>query len=76
VGGYVISGVWDWNVVIASLPYALGVTSVIFGKHIDKLEMDKEKGIRTLPILLGERVSRYKVVGMMVFQYISVGISF
>jgi 1,4-dihydroxy-2-naphthoate octaprenyltransferase len=31
-GGYfVITGTWDWNVVIASLPYAFGVTTVIFG---------------------------------------------
>ena len=72
-GFYVISGVWDWNVVIASLPYALGVTGVIFGKHIDKFEMDQEKGIHTLPVLLGERVSRYTVIGMIIFQYIFVG---
>ncbi len=74
VGGgyYVINGVWDWNVVIASLPYALGVTGVIFGKHIDKYEMDKEKGIHTLPVLLGERLSRYTVIGMLLLQYILV----
>ncbi len=47
-GYYVITGGWDWNVVIASLPYALGVTGVIFGKHIDKFEMDKAKRIHTL----------------------------
>ena len=36
-GGYfVITGDWSWTVVLASLPYALGVTGVIFGKHIDK----------------------------------------
>jgi 1,4-dihydroxy-2-naphthoate octaprenyltransferase len=35
-GGYfAITGVWSWTVVLASLPYALGVTGVIFGKHID-----------------------------------------
>ena len=72
-GGYfVITGVWDWNVVIASLPYALGVTGVIFGKHIDKYEMDKAKGIHTLPGLLGESLSRYTVIGMLVIQYLSV----
>lgn len=72
-GGYfVITGNWDWNVVIASLPYALGVTGVIFGKHIDKFEMDKAKGIHTLPVLLGESFSRYIVIGMLVFQYLSV----
>jgi 1,4-dihydroxy-2-naphthoate octaprenyltransferase len=72
-GGYfVITGQWDWLIVIASLPYALGVTGVIFGKHIDKYEMDKDRGIHTLPVLLGERASRYTVVGMLVLQYLSV----
>jgi 1,4-dihydroxy-2-naphthoate octaprenyltransferase len=72
-GGYfVITGQWDWTMVIASLPYALGVTGVIFGKHIDKFEMDKSRGIHTLPVLLGERASRYTVLGMLVLQYLSV----
>jgi 1,4-dihydroxy-2-naphthoate polyprenyltransferase len=69
-GYYVITGGWDWNVVIASLPYALGVTGVIFGKHIDKYHVDKEKKIHTLPVLLGEKLSRYTVLGMLVAQYI------
>lgn len=71
-GYYVIAGSWDWNVVIAGLPYALGVTGVIFGKHIDKYEMDKAKKIHTLPVLLGERASRFTVVGMLVLQYLLV----
>ena len=48
-GYYVITGAWDWNVVIASLPYAFGVTGVIFGKQIDKFIADKSKNIYTLP---------------------------
>ncbi len=53
-GGYfVITGHWDWNVVIASLPYALGPTSVLFGKHIDKLPQDAAKNIRTMPVIAG-----------------------
>ncbi len=72
-GGYfVITGNWDWNVVIASLPYALGVTGVIFGKHIDKFEVDKAKKIRTLPVLLGERNSRFAVMAMFGLQYLTV----
>lgn len=71
-GYYVITGQWDWNVVLASMPYALGVTGVIFGKHIDKLEMDKERRIHTLPVLLGEKVSRAVLVGMLILQYLSV----
>ena len=55
-GYYVITGTWEWNVLLASLPYALGVTGVIFGKHIDKFDMDKERGIHTLPVILGEKI--------------------
>ena len=71
-GYYVITGNWSWNVVLASLPYALGVTTVIFGKHIDKYKVDKEKGIHTLPVLLGEGVARYSVVAMTLLQYLLV----
>jgi 1,4-dihydroxy-2-naphthoate octaprenyltransferase len=72
-GGYdVITGVWDWNVVIASLPFALGATTVIFGKHIDKLQEDKAKKIHTLPVILGEKLSRSVAIGMIVLQYLLV----
>ena len=43
---------WVW---LASVPYALVVTTVLIGKHIDKYEQDRARGIRTLPVLLGER---------------------
>jgi 1,4-dihydroxy-2-naphthoate polyprenyltransferase len=68
-GYYVITGRWDWNVVVAGLPYALGATSVIFGKHIDKFDIDKAKGIHTLPVILGERLARSIGIGMMLAQY-------
>ncbi len=70
-GGYfVLTGSWSWTVVLASLPYALGVTGVIFGKHIDKYEMDKERKIHTLPVVIGERTARYILVGMIILQYV------
>lgn len=71
-GYYVIAGSWEWNVILASLPYALGVTGVIFGKHIDKFDMDKERKIHTLPVILGEKLSRYTALGMIFLQYILV----
>jgi 1,4-dihydroxy-2-naphthoate polyprenyltransferase len=72
-GGYfVITGVWSWQVVVASLPYALGTTMVIFGKHIDKLDQDKAKGIHTLPVLLGQNNARMAAIGMMILQYVLV----
>ena len=71
-GYYTITGEWNADVVLAGLPYALGTTAIIFGKHIDKLEADREKGIRTLPVLLGETAARYAVLGTMVLQYLLV----
>jgi 1,4-dihydroxy-2-naphthoate octaprenyltransferase len=68
-GYYVLTHNWDWNVVWASAPYTLGVTTVIFGKHIDKIQTDREKNIHTLPVLIGEAASRYTVIAMMILPY-------
>ena len=57
---------WAW---IASLPYAILVTTVLFGKHIDKIEADKGKGVRTMPVLLGERRARLVAKALMVAFY-------
>ncbi len=43
---------------------------MIFGKHIDKCEGDKAKRIYTLPVILGEGLARYCVMGMMIAQYV------
>jgi 1,4-dihydroxy-2-naphthoate octaprenyltransferase len=57
---------WVW---LASLPYAILVTTVLFGKHIDKIEADAEKGIRTLPVILGEALARRVAQALMVAFY-------
>ncbi len=69
-GYYVLTYYWNWNVVLASLPYVLGVTTVIFGKHIDKIEVDRAKKIHTLPVLIGEKASRYSILAMMILPYL------
>ena len=61
------AGVW-W----AMVPYALVVTTVLFGKHIDKLEVDKAKGIHTLPVLIGAPAAKWANVIMMVGYYVVV----
>jgi 1,4-dihydroxy-2-naphthoate octaprenyltransferase len=55
IGGtyYVTAGSLAPWVFVASLPYAILVTSVLIGKHVDKFEADSAKGINTLPVLLG-----------------------
>ncbi len=75
VGGsyFVITGDWSNEVAFASLAYALGPTAVLFGKHTDKLAFDSEKKIRTLPVLLGESLSRKVTVALLLAQYPVIG---
>jgi 1,4-dihydroxy-2-naphthoate polyprenyltransferase len=69
---YSAVGAVGWNVVLASLPYGLLCTTVLMGKHIDKIPYDEPLGIRTLPVLLGERRARVVTLGMMVGFYVLV----
>src|SRR5437667_12502348 len=73
---------WVW---LASVPYALSVTTVLIGKHIDKYEQDGARGIHTLPVLLGKdfslrlnqgaMVAFYAIVlGLVVSGYLGVGV--
>jgi len=66
---YVITGRVDGTVALAGLPYALGATTVIFGKHIDKIDDDRAKRIHTLPVIVGERAARAAVAAMFLLQY-------
>ncbi len=56
VGGtyLVLAGSVPYYIYLASIPYALLVTTVILGKHIDKRKKDASKKIKTLPVILGE----------------------
>ncbi len=77
IGGtyYVTAGAlpaWVW---LASVPYALAVTTVLIGKHVDKYEQDKARGIHTLPVLLGREFSlRLNQAAMVAFYAIVLGL--
>jgi 1,4-dihydroxy-2-naphthoate octaprenyltransferase len=75
VGGtYYVStgGMWSWEVAVIGLVYALGPTTVLFGKHIDKIIDDRKKKVYTLPVILGEKTARFATIGMWVAQYLMV----
>lgn len=75
VGGtyYVTTGgIWSWPVAIIGLVYALGPTSVLFGKHIDKSAEDRKKRVFTLPVILGEKLSRWTTIVLWLVQYLLV----
>lgn len=56
-------------VLVFSLPYSLLVTSVLFGKHIDKIVPDTALGIRTVPVILGEHLARRVGQVLMILFY-------
>jgi 1,4-dihydroxy-2-naphthoate octaprenyltransferase len=74
VGGtyYAAVGSIPGRVLWISVPYALLVTTVLMGKHIDKIDWDAREGVRTLPVLLGESRSRAVTVALMAGFYVTV----
>ena len=72
VGGlcHIQAAVFDANSLWLGLVVGLGPTLVILGKHADKLDQDREKNIRTLPVLLGEAATRKLMLAMLISQYI------
>ena len=78
-GGYfVITGRWSGDAFLASVPYGLGVASILIGKHIDQRTFDTSQHQHTLPVLLGERgaraLNRTVVVGMYVVAAVAVAV--
>ncbi len=64
-------GELPWQVWLASVPYGLLCTSVLMGKHIDKIPFDEPTGTRTLPVILGEARARVATRGLLVAFYAS-----
>ena len=71
IGGtyLVATGTIPLWVFVFSMPYALLVTAVLFGKHIDKIVPDTALGIRTLPVILGESLARRTGQALMILFY-------
>jgi 1,4-dihydroxy-2-naphthoate octaprenyltransferase len=69
---FVISGYIDEKVIVASFPYGISASLIVFGKHLDKLEEDSKKGVKTLPVILGERKTKILCKVLIFAMYISV----
>jgi 1,4-dihydroxy-2-naphthoate octaprenyltransferase len=74
VGGvyYAASDTIPGAVLLASLPYALLCTTVLMGKHIDKIAWDAPDGTHTLPVVMGEAAARRLTQAMFVAFYVSI----
>ena len=45
-------------VALAGIPFGLSVASINIGKHIDKSDDDRKKGVGTFPVRVGEKFAR------------------
>ncbi|MFZ1040762.1 MAG: prenyltransferase [Anaerolineales bacterium] len=59
-----------WNVALAGIPFGLSVASINVGKHIDKMQDDKKKGVGTFPVRAGERFARFVNQAALVLIYV------
>jgi 1,4-dihydroxy-2-naphthoate octaprenyltransferase len=77
-GYYVISGHSSGAALLASVPYGLGVMSILVGKHIDQRQFDDGQHQRTLPVLLGEsrarKLNQGTLLGMYLFVVVGVAV--
>jgi len=74
-GGYaMITGELSVNVMLASLPYGLGVMTILMGKHIDQMDFDSGRNIQTLPVLIGESAARSLNISAVCAMYAIVAI--
>ena len=71
IGGvfFVLTRQWSWNVVLAGVPFGLSTASINIGKHIDKSGEDRQKGVGTLPVRIGETASRYLNISAIILAY-------
>ncbi len=74
VGSYfVMTGNVAANVFVLSLIYGIAPTLVIFGKHIDKAGQDRERGVQTLPVVIGEQNARVVCLVLLATQWLLLG---
>ena len=69
---YSAVGSVGWRVVAAAIPTAFLVTTVLMGKHTDKISWDSKAGIRTIPVLLGSDRARLLNLALMLAFYVAV----
>jgi 1,4-dihydroxy-2-naphthoate polyprenyltransferase len=67
---YVIAGSMSIEVILVSIISGIGPTHVILGKHMDKYVDDSEKGISSLPVVIGLTASRNLTIVLLLIQWL------
>lgn len=70
-------GMVSTGIVWAGVVYGLGPTVVIFAKHTDKADFDRDKGVLTLPVLMGTAAARTTTKMLVTLQFVmALGVGF
>ena len=56
-------------VALVGVPFGLSVASINIGKHIDKMEDDKKRGVGTFPVRVGQTTARYVNIAAILLAY-------
>ncbi len=67
---FVVAGTMNLEVILVSIVAGIGPTLVIMGKHMDKSDDDGEKGIASLPVLIGPTASRNLTIVLLLTQWV------
>jgi 1,4-dihydroxy-2-naphthoate octaprenyltransferase len=59
-------------IIMAGMAFGFGFGSFNWGKHIDKIEADKKKGVGSLPVRLGEPAARMVNIFTVLLSYVLV----
>ena len=68
------TGTIDSTALLATLPWGMIATAVLFGKHLDKIEADGSRGVRTFVVRIGERRARTGTLALLSGGYICVAL--
>ncbi|MBQ0096948.1 MAG: prenyltransferase [Bacteroidales bacterium] len=66
----VTTGQIDWNTLVLSLPLGILTVAVLHDNNIVDIATDKESGISTLPMYLGERTSVILYIAYIIIPYL------
>ena len=70
-----LAGAVSLEAVLVSIIAGLGPTTVIMGKHMDKGADDRARGIRSLPVVLGDEKSRLLTRLLVVMHFVLIAVA-
>lgn len=71
----VAAGTIDWSVLTLSLPLGILTVAVLHDNNTVDIKTDRESGISTFPMLIGERASAKLYLAYMVLPYIFIAVA-